>query len=98
MRANSVDAVDAWLAAAAQEARSSLVEIVLRSDDAEDLTLREARLLGSADVLAHEADVPTIILDRARADAIRMPADGPVQVTGLTVILRRRSADQGSPN
>ncbi len=59
-----------WLAGAGAPA-ASVVEIMLRSDDPEDLTLREARLLGAADGLAHEAHVPEAVLARARADAVR---------------------------
>lgn len=47
-------------------------EIVLRSTDPEDLTLREARLLGMADTVIAEAGVPPAVLDRARADAMRV--------------------------
>ncbi len=47
----------------------------LRSPDPDDLTLREARLLGSADRLYHRRDIPPVILDRARADAIRIACD-----------------------
>ncbi|HMP55612.1 MAG TPA: siroheme synthase [Novosphingobium sp.] len=67
------------------------VEIRLRSADPEDLTLREARLLGSADLLAHEPGVAPAILDRARADARRLvlPSGQPApEAPGLTVILR----------
>ena len=67
------------------------VEIRLRSADPEDLSLREARLLGSADLLAHEPGVAPAILDRARADARRLvlaPGETAPQAPGLTVILR----------
>jgi uroporphyrin-III C-methyltransferase/precorrin-2 dehydrogenase/sirohydrochlorin ferrochelatase len=60
-----------WLAGAGLE-RATGVEITLRSPDPDDLTLREARLLGSAEVIAHEPDVPAAVLDRARADAVRV--------------------------
>ncbi|QQV77030.1 siroheme synthase [Sphingomonas aliaeris] len=53
----------------------ALVEIRLTSADPDDLTLRQARLLGQADRLYHRADVPTAILDRARADAERFECD-----------------------
>ncbi|MCT2398302.1 precorrin-2 dehydrogenase/sirohydrochlorin ferrochelatase family protein [Novosphingobium mangrovi (ex Huang et al. 2023)] len=84
------DRVDAWLAGAAAPA-ADRVEIVLRSGDPEDLTLREARLLGSADVIAFEAGVPVQVLDQARADAQRMAIAGsavPATGIGLTVVLR----------
>lgn len=67
------------------------VEIRIRSADPDDLSLREARLLGSADLLAHEAAVPAPVLDRARADARRLvlaPGEAVPQAPGLTVILR----------
>lgn len=70
-------------------------EIVLRSADPDDLTLREARWLGSADLVAYEPGVPTAVLVRARADAqqieltLVMPAP---DESGLTVIIRRGSA------
>lgn len=67
-------------------------EIALTSDDFEDLTLRQARLLGSADCIAHEPGVPLAILDRARADAARVAiasgAPAPA-ADGLVIVLRR---------
>lgn len=80
-----------WLAGAESTAADT-VEIALRSADPEDLTLREARLLGSADLLAHEPGVPPAILDRARADAARVvlePSQAPPAASGLVVVLRR---------
>lgn len=68
----SADKVDGWLAGSADLQSGLVVEILLASGDPEDLTLRQARLLGSADVIAHEAGVPAAILDRARADAARV--------------------------
>ena len=65
--------------------------IVLRSDDPDDLTLREARWLAQADLVLHRADVPAAVLDRARADAARAPWDGgAVTPVGLTVTVERR--------
>ena len=46
--------------------------IILHSTDPDDLTLRQARLLASADRVYHAPDVPAAILDRARADAMRI--------------------------
>jgi len=76
--------LDRWLSGAAPPAR--LVEIVLRSGDADDLTLRQARLLGQADRIYHTADVPVVILERARADAERIarPRAGTLEC-GLTL-------------
>lgn len=50
---------------------SEILPIRLRSPDPDDLTLREARLLGSADRIYHRPDIPAAILDRGRADAVR---------------------------
>lgn len=75
---NAAERIEAWLAASGTASGVERVRIVLTSDDPEDLTLREARWLGRADVLLHEADVPPDILNRARADAVRreLPWDG----------------------
>lgn len=67
----SADRLDGWLADATPSP-TAIHEIHLRSLDPEDLTLREARLLGSADWLACEPGVPAAILARARADAVRV--------------------------
>ena len=67
--------VEAWLGQADGHARDALVAIRLASSDPDDLTLRQARLLGQADRLYHRADVPPAILDRARADAARIVCD-----------------------
>jgi len=85
------DRVDIWLAGANIPAVSGTVEIALTSDDPEDLTLRQSRLLGTADVVLHDAAVPPQILDRARADALRriLPFEGDFP-GGLVVVLRRR--------
>lgn len=89
-----------WLADAAQPALSLVETIVLKSDDPEELTLRQARWLGEADRLLLDGDIPPAILARARADAERLPASAahdPAPSTGLTVILRRKlSADQAA--
>lgn len=66
-----------------------LVVVVLSSTDPDDLTLRQARLLGEADMVCHDPAVPTALLDRSRADAVRIA--GPVPETtlpGLTIDLR----------
>ncbi len=79
------DAVAGWLADAAPVA-SRVETIRLRSTDPDDLTLREARWLGQADRIHHAADVPPAILDRARADAVRVPGPVPADpLPGLTI-------------
>ncbi|QWC56153.1 siroheme synthase [Erythrobacter sp. 3-20A1M] len=68
----------------------------LRSTDPEELTLRQARLLGTCDTLLHDPAIPPAILDRARADAVRdvLPAAPPEE--GLTVILRLHQEEESA--
>jgi uroporphyrin-III C-methyltransferase/precorrin-2 dehydrogenase/sirohydrochlorin ferrochelatase len=89
--------VEAWAAGNLEPRTGGLVEITLRSPDPEDLTLRQARLLGEADVLWLDGEVPPAILARARADAAREPWNGTVpedsaEAPGLTLLLRYRPA------
>ncbi len=76
--------------------QASVTELILTSSDPEDLTLRQARLLGEADALLLDGPVPPAILARARADAARLAwssaaADvGENSGSGLTLILRYR--------
>ena len=82
--------VDAWLATpdSAPVQRGEQVLIRLTSTDPDDLTLRQARALASADRVYHSADVPSAILDRARADAARLCAAMPADPgTGLSVAI-----------
>ena len=83
--------VAAWLDGA-QGGAGGCVDLIVTSDDPEDLTLRMARLLGSADLVAYEPGVALAILDRARADAVRQELAAGVSLarsSGLTVVLRR---------
>jgi uroporphyrin-III C-methyltransferase / precorrin-2 dehydrogenase / sirohydrochlorin ferrochelatase len=81
--------VAAWLADAKANAASGIETIMLASPDPDDLTLKQARLLGSADHVYHAATVPPAILDRARADAVRVAGDPPAPpLPGLTLIVR----------
>ena len=83
--------VDAWLQGADEAGEDRQVTIALASDDPEDLTIRQARLLGSADAVIADPAVPDTILNRARADArrLRLPSDEPMP-RGLVVILTRQ--------
>src|SRR3546814_12757345 len=74
---HGTDAVGKWLSADQTKAHDQLIEIPLLSPDPDDLTLRTARLLGMADTVYHLADIPVVILDRARADAVRLTAVAP---------------------
>ncbi len=86
----SANRVDDWLDHTAPDEAAEIIEIHLASTDPEDLTLRQARLLGTADVLLYDSGVPDEVLDRARADALRrvLPSDAPPNASGLTIILR----------
>lgn len=74
--------VEGWLAGAWENAADALHVVLLRSADPDDLSLRDARMLAAADRVYHHADVPAAILDRARADAPRIVADGPPDGAG----------------
>lgn len=63
--------VAAWAAGALPEAGAITELILVTSPDPEDLTIRQARLLGEADILLIHGEVPPAILARARADAAR---------------------------
>lgn len=82
--------IESWLASAADQQASAVHRFTLASDDPEDLTIRQARLLGSADAVIADPAIPAAILDRARADAERLtsPQDGPMP-KGLVVVLQR---------
>ena len=70
--ARSSERVDAWLDGEAALNSPSTLTITLTSDDPEDLTLKQARCLGQADVVCADAGTPPEILARARADAVRI--------------------------
>lgn len=89
--AGSADRVEHWLAGGADGAGGTF-EFTVLSNDPDDLTLRQARWLGAADLVAFEPGVAAEILTRARADAARLelaPGVVPDQASGLTVIIRR---------
>jgi uroporphyrin-III C-methyltransferase/precorrin-2 dehydrogenase/sirohydrochlorin ferrochelatase len=79
--------VDAWHGDAS--CPRAIEAIRLSSSDPDDLTLRQARLLAQADRVVHTPDVPTAILDRARADAPRIVSVAPPvnPAEGLTVFV-----------
>lgn len=61
------------------------------TDDPDDLTLRQARALALADRIYRAADVSSAILDRARADALRIAGAPPDDLpAGNIVWLERR--------
>ncbi len=72
----------------ASTSSAQTVFLTLTSDDPDDLTLKQARLLGQADRIYHTAAVPAAILDRARADATRIQGSPPDQPgDGLTLFV-----------
>jgi len=80
--------VAGWLEDAERPAPAETVTIIVASYDPDDLTLRQARLLGTADYLVVERGVPLAILNRARADANRVLWPEMPEGAGLTVVLR----------
>lgn len=81
--------IEPWLSGGEAPDAPRVHTFELSSIDPEELTLRQARLLGSADAVLHDRSIPPALLDRARADAVRLPLpqDGAVPA-GLVVILR----------
>lgn len=86
--------VEAWLGAPDAAAEDGLIVIVIRSDDPDELTVREARLLGRADHVFHSPAVSPQVLDRARADAARHPVSAPPATlpAGLSLYLLGKAA------
>ena len=82
--------IDAWLDAADAPKGARAITLTIASDDPEDLTLRQARLLGQADAVLFERGISPEVLDRARADAVRvaLPLQGETP-DGLVLTLRR---------
>ena len=89
----SAERIGDWLAQDDRTIAGGVHELHLRSADPDDLTLREARLLGAADVIAFEVDVAPAVVARARADARRIvlaPGETVPEAAGLTVVLRHQ--------
>ena len=92
MREGAAGRVAPWLAdEGAEGARATTIDLVIASDDPDDLTLRQARLLGTADALLVPTGFPPAILARARADAVRLAPGHAVAAlpTGLVLRLHR---------
>ena len=79
--------VDVWLAENPEADNSELYLVQLSSADPDDLSVRDARMLALADRVYHDGSVAPAILERARADAERIAADGPPErlETGLSL-------------
>lgn len=88
-QSHDASSIDTWLDQGDTAQRSRLVEISLLSGNADDLTLLTARLLGEADHVFHDANIPSAILNRARADAVRHESAPPIPAPeGLVLYLR----------
>lgn len=89
MASGGAGRVEAWLADPEGASGDAVHEFTLTSKDPEDLTIRQARLLGRADAVIADSGVSQQVLARARADAARLalPYAGE-QPKGLVVILR----------
>jgi len=87
---SSAGRVEAWLQDPAGPADPEPVSLIITSNDPDDLTLRQARLLGMADCVMFGPGIAPAILTRARADAVRLalPHNGPIP-EGLVVSLKR---------
>ncbi|WP_010214746.1 precorrin-2 dehydrogenase/sirohydrochlorin ferrochelatase family protein [Sphingomonas sp. PAMC 26621] len=85
------ESVPGWLANATASP-DRLVTIRLTSDDPDDLTLGQARALALADRIYAPAATPPAILDRSRADAVRIVSEQPPVVgeAGLTIWMEPR--------
>lgn len=80
--------VERWLASRVEAPSDRIVTVTLSSPDPDDLTLRAARALALADRVHHGAGVPAAILERVRADAVRIAGPAPgVPAPGLTVVV-----------
>ncbi|MEP2101267.1 MAG: siroheme synthase [Parasphingorhabdus sp.] len=84
------EAIDLWLEDPAAGNPTGVIALKLHSADPDDLTIKQARLLGQADAIYAQSNVPEAILTRARADAERfdLEAFDATQVTGLTLVIR----------
>lgn len=88
-RSHATGTVDTWLETADEPNGSRVIEIPLLSGNPDDLTLLTARLLGEADYIFHDENIPALLLNRARADAVRQAGPPPTAAPdGLVLYLR----------
>ncbi len=91
LNGGSAERLEDWLRGAA-DSLAQTHEFRLISVDPDDLTLRQARWLGTADQVAFEPGVPEAVLNRARADAVRValePGRAVPVPAGTIVVIRR---------
>ncbi|PXW75199.1 uroporphyrin-III C-methyltransferase/precorrin-2 dehydrogenase/sirohydrochlorin ferrochelatase [Blastomonas natatoria] len=90
------NAVADWLEQGGQGVASGLYTLTIASTDPDDLTLRQVRLLGSADLVLHPFDMPGTILSRARADAAMRVDDSEAEESGVVVRLVWAKTEESS--
>lgn len=85
--------VETWLTMPDAIGLSKVIDLELSSADPDELTIRQARLLGQADQIFAADNVPAILLDRARADAERFALSlwNEQPSTGLTLRIRMKT-------
>ena len=76
-RMGDIDAAIESGLAASDATAATLTPIALASDDPDELSLRQLRLLSQADTIFHAPTAPAAGLDRARRDAARVPCEAP---------------------
>jgi uroporphyrin-III C-methyltransferase / precorrin-2 dehydrogenase / sirohydrochlorin ferrochelatase len=89
---HDAQAVTRWLADPADGVSGGYHHLTLTSDDPDDLTLGQARLLGQADQIFHTPAISSAILARGRADAVRSACSAPPDppFDGIILYLERR--------
>lgn len=88
----SASRIGDWLNGADAPSKDEVHEFTLTSNDPEDLTIRQARLLGTADAIIADPAIAPEILARARADAARLELDkDDMPASGIVVVLRVRN-------
>ena len=92
LAAHNASAVEDWLTDPVSGTSGGYHHLIITSDDPDDLTLGQARLLGQADQIFHTPNISTAILARGRADAVRSACsaapDPPFE--GVILYLERR--------
>jgi uroporphyrin-III C-methyltransferase / precorrin-2 dehydrogenase / sirohydrochlorin ferrochelatase len=89
---NDLGAVPRWLDGSSGGTGGDYHHIILTSDDPDDLTLYQARLLGQADQIFHNPTISPAIIARGRADAVRSACSAPPNppFDGIILYLERR--------
>ncbi|MEP0393267.1 MAG: siroheme synthase [Erythrobacter sp.] len=98
LEAQSAARVEDWANGEAKNFDARSETFNLASGDPEELTVKQARLLGEADTVCADAKISSEILSRSRADAVRITCNKGSECgsigcpradqSGLTVILR----------